>query len=153
MGSSRFHFSLLAVLGVIALVAASLATGMMFGVAVTATMLFIILAAFLVSTRIPLHRRTISVRLTVCAVTLLAMYLGSFGAFRIFRTYTFSLAHPDNPEHNLVVFSLEPSVQHFARNVYSPLIRLFPAHCHYPDRKEMQLLNRDPFTGKRITLY
>jgi hypothetical protein len=153
MGSSRFQFSLRAVLGVIALVAFSLSSGMRFGVAVTATVLFIVVASFLLSSRIPQHRRSPSVCIAVCAVTMLAIYLGSFVAFRVFRTYEFSLAPADDPQHNLVVFSLEPSVQQLARDVYSPLIRLFPAHCYYPDRHDMQLLNHDPFTGERIVLY
>ncbi len=126
----------------IGLVAFGLGFCMMFGIAVTATVLTIIIVTFPLYSRIPRHRRSLSVRIAALAVTVLAVYFGSFGAFRVFRTYEFSLAPSDDPQHNLVIFSLEPSVQQFARDFYSPLIRLFPAHCYYPDDHEIRLLNR-----------
>lgn len=71
------------------------------------------------------------------------IYIGSLYAFRLFRTYEFSLAHESDPQHNLVVFSRNPEVQQFARNFYSPLINTFPGHCYYPNHDEMRLLNRE----------
>ena len=146
MGTSRFQFSLRALLVLTGIVAIILGSAMAFGVAATATVLTIVVAAFLLYCCIPRHLRRLPVRIAVYSLTLLAVYLGSFAAFRTFRTYEFSLAHDDDPQHNVVVFSLEPSVQQFARDFYSPLIRLFPAHCYYPDQHEMRLVNRAGIT-------
>ncbi len=146
MGTSRFQFSLRALLVVIGVVAYGLGSGMLFGVAVTGTVLAIVVCAFLLYSRIPRDHRKLSVRIAAGGVTLLAVYLGSFGAFRAFRTYESSLAPRDDPQHNFVIFSLEPSVQQIARDFYSPLIRMFPAHCYYPDQHEMRLVNRAGIT-------
>ena len=152
MGTPRIQFSLRAFLASIALIACCLGWAKI-GVAVTCVMLVIAATARLLYLRVPQDRRSLSLRAGTLALTLAALYLGSFAAFRVFRTYEFSLMPADDPQSNLVIFSLEPPVQQFALVLYSPLIGLFPGHCHYPSRDEIQVLNRDPFTGARITLF
>ena len=87
-------------------------------------------------------------RTAVIVAVGLVLYVSSFFTFRLFRTYEFSLMHPSNPQHNMVVFSTNPNTQQLACDFYSPLIAWFPGHRYYPDRDEMQLLNSIPTHGE-----
>ncbi|KAA1257173.1 hypothetical protein LF1_55730 [Rubripirellula obstinata] len=98
------------------------------------------------STKSPRTPRGIRLLLR-CALCGPVLYVGSFFAFRMFRTYPFSLAPADTPEHNLVVFSRNPKAQEFATAFYRPLILLTPSNCHYPTAAEMARLN-DAFPSK-----
>jgi hypothetical protein len=63
------------------------------------------------------------------------------------------LAPSDDPQHNIVVFSLNPTFQEIARQAYYPLTKLIPGHCAYPTGDQMKLLNHDPFSDEPFTLY
>lgn len=76
------------------------------------------------------------------------MYVGTFLAFLVFRTFEFSLAPFDDPWHNIVVFNTDPTAQQFARDAYLPLVRWVPGLRAYPTGKQLKVLNREPFTGR-----
>jgi len=130
----------------------AIAGAMIFGIAVTATSMGILYVASAAYRRIRKPATQTSVVILI-GVTTVAFYIGTFVGFRVFRTYEFSLAPLDDPQHNLVVFSVDPTAQQFVRSAYFPLIKWFPGHCDYPTGQEMNLLNRNPFTGERLTLY
>src|SRR5262245_35296027 len=67
------------------------------------------------------------------------LYVLSFVVFQAFP-YTFSLAPPQNPQHYLVVFSMNTEVHCAARAFYAPLIWAMPGHRHYPTRAEHERL-------------
>jgi hypothetical protein len=124
-----------------------------FGIVATTTSIAILGAAWFVNSRMTNGRRGWPKRLALAGVTVVILYVGTFLVFRLFRTFEFSLAHPDDPQHNIVVFSLNPTVQEIARQAYYPLIKWIPGHCAYPTGEQMKLLNHDPFTDEPFTLY
>jgi hypothetical protein len=91
--------------------------------------------------------------LALAGLTVAILYVGTFLVFRLFRTFEFSLAPSDDPQHNIVVFSLNPTFQEIARQAYYPLTKLIPGHCAYPTGDQMKLLNHDPFSDEPFTLY
>ncbi len=103
-----------------------------FGIVATLTSLLILGAAWFTFLRLPTKRRTRGMLVAVICVTALVLYSATFAAFRLCRTYEFSLAPDDDPNHRIVVFSSIPAAQQFARNLYYPLIRILPGHCVYP---------------------
>ena len=124
-----------------------------FGIAATITALTIPSAGFLAYSKLPTERRNASIRIALIGTTMLALYVGTFLSFRVVRTFPYSLAHPDDPHSHLVIFSMTPAAQQFARIAYSPLITIIPGHCAYPTGEEMEFLNRDPFSGERHVIY
>ena len=126
-----------------------------FGIAVSLTSLIILgVGGFVyVRTRMnPQRNRTLPLA-SVVSMTLAVLYVATFISFRVFRTFEFSLAPPDEPQHNIVVFSVNPSAQDLARLAYYPLIKYLPGNCVYLTGEQMNLLNHGPFAGEPITLY
>ena len=124
-----------------------------FGIATTITSIVITGIAWFVHSRVINDRQRWPRTLILLGVTVVVLYVGTFITFRIFRTFDFSLALPDDPQHNIVIFSLNPTAQELARYAYYPLIKWIPCHCAYPTGEQMNLLNHDPFTDEPITLY
>lgn len=67
------------------------------------------------------------------------LYVGSFVAFWA-NPHEFDLADPSDPEHYLVIFSMNTDLHCAARTFYWPLIATVPAHRHYPSREEHERL-------------
>jgi hypothetical protein len=111
-----------------------------FGVPIMTASILVVGAAWLAFVLMASKPRTKSMVVVAVLLSTLALYTGTFLAFRIFRTYEFSLAPLDDPRSNLVVFSMEPRAQEFARILYYPLIKIVPGHCYYPTRQEMEQL-------------
>lgn len=149
----QMRWTLRTMLAVITVIGYAIAGTTTFGIAATATSILILGAAWIAYSRTSNGRRPRWALSVLCAITALTLYVGTFLVFRVFRTFEFSLAPTDDPQHNIVVFSLEPAAQEIARRAYNPLINLIPGHCIYPTGSQMELLNHDPFTGKRMALY
>lgn len=124
-----------------------------FGFAATITSIVTLSIAWALHSRMTHRGRGWPQSLALAGVTVVILYVGTFLAFRIFRTFEFSLAHPDDPQHNIVIFSLNPAAQEFARQAYYPLITWIPGHCAYPTAEQMKLLNHNPFTGEPLSLF
>jgi hypothetical protein len=122
-----------------------------FGIVATSTSIAILGVAWFVNSRMTNGRRGWPKRWALAGGTVVILYVGTFLAFRLFRTFEFSLAPSDDPQHNIVVFSLNPTFQEIARQAYYPLTKLIPGHCVYPTGEQMKLLNHDPFTDEPFT--
>jgi hypothetical protein len=80
-----------------------------FGIVATLTSIVILGAAWFGHSRMTNRGRGWPKRLALAGVTVVILYVGTFLAFRLVRTFGLSLADPDDPQHNTVVFSLNPT--------------------------------------------
>lgn len=92
------------------------------------------------------ERRKRRQRMILCCVLsftalLMSLYVASFFWLRHHRV-EFSLAAPGSPQRYPVFFSHRAESQEVLRDLYSPLIRLFPGGCYYPNGEETELFFR-----------
>jgi len=69
----------------------------------------------------------------------MALYVGSYAWFWA-TPFQFDLAHGSDPQHYLVIFSMNTDRHCAVRAFYWPLICTVPGHRYYPNREEHEKL-------------
>ncbi len=69
----------------------------------------------------------------------LVLYVGSYAWFWA-NPYRFDLAPDSDPQHNLVIFSVDTDRHCAFRSFYWPLISTVPGHRCYPNREQHEVL-------------